>query len=231
MKYNISNKKLELIIDELGEEYKDMLITKTLSNLNEIDVDEITPSELIRVDVEVKKRLNNDNAEYKRNRTLTLISLLGLMYAMIGVIMMMFDELDKYMFESPTNMIAILCTVIGLFISLMSIFMKLYPLRSRNNFSNNLLAHYEIISKWKELEAIIIQLTPEENQSTLKKMIDYLEEIKIINTEDCLTINLLLNYRNRLIHSSNEKEVISLKESKELIKKVDDIIQKLKLLV
>lgn len=231
MKYNISNKKLKLIIDELGEEYKDMLITKTLSNLNEIDVDEITPSELIRIDVEIKKRLNNNKNEYKRNRTLSLISLLGLMYAIFGVVMMMFDELDKYMFENPTNMIAILCTIIGLFISLMSLFMKFYPLRPRDDSSNILLTHYEIISKWKELEAIIIQLTPEENQSTLKKMIDYLEEIKIINTEDCLTINLLLNYRNRLVHSLNEKEVISLKESKDLIKKVDEIIQKLKKLV
>lgn len=54
LKYNISNKKLKLIIDELGEEYKDMLITKTLSESGELDVDEITPSELMRLDVETK---------------------------------------------------------------------------------------------------------------------------------------------------------------------------------
>lgn len=231
MKYNISNEKLKLIIDELGEEYKDMLVTKTLSNSNEVDVDEIVLSELIKIDIEVKKRLNGDKAEYRRNRTLTLVSLVGLMYAMIGVIMMMFDEIDKYMFESTTNMIAILCTVIGLFISMMSIFMKSFPSRLHGNSTNNSLSHYEILNKWKEIEAMIIQLTPEEKQSTLKKMMDYLEEIKILNAEDRLNINLLLNYRNRLVHSSYEKGELSSKESKELIKKADEIIQKLKLLI
>lgn len=231
MKYNISNEKLKLIIDELGEEYKDMLITKTLSSSNEVDVDEIVLSELIRVDIEVKKRLSSDKAEYKRNRTLTLVSLLGLMYAMLGVIVMMFGELDEYMFKSPTNMIAILCTVIGLFISIMSIFMKSFPFRLHDNSTNSTFTHYEILNKWKEIEAIIIQLTPEEKQSTLKKMLDYLEEIKILNAEDRLNINLLLNYRNKLVHFSNEKEELSSKESKELIKKADDIIQKLKLLI
>lgn len=231
MKYNISNEKLKLIIDELGEEYKDMLITKTLSNSNEVDVDEIVLSELIRVDIEVKKRLSSDKAEYKRNRTLTLISLLGLMYAMLGVFVMMFGELDEYMFKSTTDMIAILCIAIGLFISMMSIFMKSFPSRLHGNSTNNSLSHYEILNKWKEIEAIIIQLTPEEKQSTLKKMMDYLEEIKILNAEDRLNINLLLNYRNRLVHSSYEKGELSSKESKELIKKADDIIQKLKLLI
>lgn len=231
MKYNISNEKLKLIIDELGEEYKDMLITKTLSSSNEVDVDEIVLSELIRVDIEVKKRLSSDKAEYKRNRTLTLISLLGLMYAMLGVFVMMFGELDEYMFKSTTDMIAILCTAIGLFISMMSIFMKSFPSRLHGNSTNNSLSHYEILNKWKEIEAIIIQLTPEEKQSTLKKMMDYLEEIKILNAEDRLNINLLLNYRNRLVHSSYEKGELSSKESKELIKKADDIIQKLKLLI
>ena len=130
LKYNISNEKLKLIVDELGEEYKDMLIAKTLSNLDELDIDEISPSELIRLDVEIKKRLNIDKAESKRNRILSLISLVGVLYAMLGLFLMIFKELDRYMIENPANMIAILCIFIGLLTSIMAIFMKLYPIKT-----------------------------------------------------------------------------------------------------
>lgn len=231
LKYNISNKKLKLIIDELGEEYKDMLITKTLSESGELDVDEITPSELMRLDVETKKQLNVDKTEYKRNRTLTLISLLGVMYAMLGVFFMIVGQIDSYMFDNPTNMIAILCTFIGLFISLMAIFMKAYPIKrySKANLKSSL--QYEIISKWKELEAIMVQLTPVEKQSTLKEMIDYLNDLNIINQEDCQNIKNLLNYRNVLVHSSSKADLFSQEQSKELLKNADEIIKKLKLLV
>ena len=92
-------------------------------------------------------------------------------------------------------------------------------------------SQYEIVSKWKEIEAIMIQLTPVENQSTLKKMIDYLEDLNIINNEDYQNIKQLLSYRNSLVHSTNEKDLIPNKQSKELIKKADDIIKKLKLLI
>ena len=91
-----------------------------------------------------------------------MISLLGVMYAMLGVFFMIVDQIDSYMFDNPTNMIAIFCTFIGLFISLMAIFMKAYPIKrySKANFKSSL--QYEIISKWKELEAIMVQLTPVE---------------------------------------------------------------------
>lgn len=231
LKYNISNEKLKLIVDELGEEYKDMLIAKTLSNLDELDIDEISPSELIRLDVEIKKRLNIDKAESKRNRILSLISLVGVLYAMLGLFLMIFKELDRYMIENPANMIAILCIFIGLLTSIMAIFMKLYPIKTFTKNSTPMFSQYEIVSKWKEIEAIMIQLTPVENQSTLKKMIDYLEDLNIINNEDYQNIKQLLSYRNSLVHSTNEKDLIPNKQSKELIKKADDIIKKLKLLI
>lgn len=232
MKYNISNEKLKLIVDELGEEYKDMLIAKTLSNLDEIDVDEIIPSELIRLDVEIKNRLSIGKADYKRNRILSLVSLLGLLYAMLGVFFMIFNQLDSFMFaNNPTDMIAILCTFIGLFTSLMAIFMKFFPVKQHSKSSTHSLSQFEIVSKWKELEAIMIQLTPIESQSTLKNMINYLEELNIINSMDCIYIRELLNYRNLLVHSTNEKEIISIKQSKELVRKADDIIKKLKKLI
>lgn len=75
------------------------------------------------------------------------------------------------------------------------------------------------------------QLTPVEKQSTLKEMIDYLNDLNIINQEDCQNIKNLLNYRNVLVHSSSKADLFSQEQSKELLKNADEIIKKLKLLV
>lgn len=108
---------------------------------------------------------------------------------MLGVFFMIVDQIDSYMFDNPTNMIAIFCTFIGLFISLMAIFMKAYPIKryGKANFKS---LQYEIISKWKELEAIMVQLTPVEKHPILKEMIDYLNDLNIINQEDCQNIKI-----------------------------------------
>ena len=231
MKYNISNEKLKMIVDELGEEYKDMIITKSLSNSKEIDVDEIVPSDLIRIDLEVKSSLTMDEHEYKRKRIYTLSSMVGVMYAIMGLFLLIYKELDNYMFEEPTTLISIMCIFIGLIISLMASFMKIYPRRRRYSFSVNNTSHYEIISKWKELEALIIQLTPEEKQGTLKEMIGYLKETNIINSDDTLMIREILNYRNRIVHSSIEDDKPSLEYTRQLLKKTNEIIQKLKKII
>ena len=45
MKYNISNYRLKGIVEELGEEYKDLLIEHILDDMQEVDADLINPSD------------------------------------------------------------------------------------------------------------------------------------------------------------------------------------------
>ena len=67
MKYNISEQNTKMIIDELGEEYKDMLIERVLEETDEIDVDRISLSDLVRLDIATKARLrSNKKARNKR---------------------------------------------------------------------------------------------------------------------------------------------------------------------
>ena len=60
MKYTISEQKAKMIIDELGEEYKDMLIERVLEETNEDDVDKISLSDLIRLDIATKAHLRSN---------------------------------------------------------------------------------------------------------------------------------------------------------------------------
>lgn len=65
MKYNISDYKLKVIVDELGEEYKDLLIERILGDMHENDADLINPSDLIRLDVATKSNLRIDKKSAK----------------------------------------------------------------------------------------------------------------------------------------------------------------------
>ena len=47
MKYNALDYKLKVIVDELGEEYKDLLIERILDDMHETDADLINPSDLM----------------------------------------------------------------------------------------------------------------------------------------------------------------------------------------
>ena len=228
LKYKLSNEKIKMIVEELGEEYKDLIITKALLESNKIDVDDIVASELVRVDVKIKSSFEIDEKEYRRRRVNALFSFVGILYAIMGLFLLMYKELDSLMIDNPTTMIAILSIFIGVFISMSSILFKLYPKRKYTNRYNNSKAYlYEIISKWKELEALIVQLTPEEKQSTLKEMINYLLETNIIDSNDKEQIMEILNFRNRIVHYPEENIDFSMERVKNILRKTDDVIHKL----
>ena len=92
MKYNVSDPKLKIIIDELGEEYKDLLIERILDDAHETDADLINPSELIRLDVATKSKLRVDKKMQRQNRLYSTISLLGIMYALLGFMIMLLRQ-------------------------------------------------------------------------------------------------------------------------------------------
>ena len=94
MKYNISDYKLKVIVDELGEEYKDLLIERILGDMHENDADLINPSDLIRLDVTTKSNLRIDKRVQRKNRMLSMISLLGIIYALFGLMLMMWSKVE-----------------------------------------------------------------------------------------------------------------------------------------
>lgn len=124
MKYNISDYKLKIIVDELGEEYKDLLIECILGDMHENDADLINPSDLIRLDVTIKSNLRIDRKVQRKNRMLSMISLLGIIYALFGLILMMWGEVRDTIRYDSIMMMSFVLIFLGLFVALFSLIFK-----------------------------------------------------------------------------------------------------------
>lgn len=229
MKYNISNYRLKGIVEELGEEYKDLLIEHILDDMQEVDVDLINPSDLIRLDVTIKSKLRIDKKMQKKNHMLTMISMLGIIYAVLGLILMMMKEMENTIQDDLTIMMSMILMIVGLFVTLFSLLlisMQKTQFQYRRGNRRNI-SSYEIVNKWKEIEALVNELAPEKNQLSLFSMIKNLEETNIISEKDIEEMKQLLKLRNQIVHEQNFENNLSEKELRDIILRSNKIIYKM----
>lgn len=230
MKYYISSSKLRLVINELGEEYKDLLIEKMLDDYQTTDIDSLPISQLLKLDVSVKEKLVQ-NKQFERKKYLyKMLSILGLCYSILGAFLLFFQELESSFPSEPMNILALFFIMIGLFI-------YFYGLIFKNTTSKTISYHpkkndsqnsYELVSLWKELEGLMIQLSPDNISSSPSKLIQYLLENNFISSQDADSIRVLLRLRNKIIHRTTFPNVeITYKEYSSLIKNIRNIITKL----
>ena len=233
MKYNVSDPKLKIIIDELGEEYKDLLIERILDDAHETDADLINPSELIRLDVATKSKLRVDKKMQRQNRLYSTISLLGIMYALLGFMIMLLRQIEETIRYDSLTMISFILIFVGLFVAILSLlFRKMSGIRSQYyRGQNRTISPYEIINKWKEIEALVHELTPDSDTLSLSSMVKNLEDTKIISKQDIEAINQLLKIRNQIVHGSDNKCDFSQAELRTILIQADKIIAKMKKLV
>lgn len=230
MKYYISSKKLQLVVNELGEEYKDMLIEKMLNEYHTTDIDSLPISELLKLDVSIKERLVQNKQFEKRKRFYNLLASLGLMYSMLGIFLLFFQELKRSFSTEPMNMLALSFIMMGLFVSFYGIMLKNLTLKRRSyspakNDSQN---GYELVSLWKELEGLMIQLSPDNTPSSPSKLIQYLSENNFISEKDKNSITTLLKLRNETVHSTTSPRLeLTHEEYSSLVKSIRNIITKL----
>lgn len=233
MKYNISDQRLKVIADELGEEYKDLLIERILEDIDEVDADQINPSDLIRLDVATKSNLRNNKKVQRQNRMFSMISMLGIIYALFGLILMMWSELANPVQEDFLMLMSFILLCIGLFVALFSTLfkdmVKLHPQYYREK--NHTVSPFEVVNKWKEIEALVHELTPEKDMLSWSSMINNLKDAKIISEKDVNVINRLLNIRNQIVHRQNKKYDLSQAEMRNTFTQVNEVISKLKKLV
>ena len=233
MKYNISDYKLKVIVDELGEEYKDLLIERILGDMHENDADLINPSDLIRLDVATKSNLRIDKKVQRQNRMLSMISLLGIVYALLGLMLMMWSEVRDTVRYDSIMMMSFVLIFLGLFVALFSLLFKnmgrLRPQYYRGQ--SHTISPYEVINKWKEIEALIHELTPEEDTLSLSSMVSNLKDTQIISEQDIKIMNQLLNIRNQIVHGQDNKHNLSQEELRSILLQADKIISKMKKIV
>lgn len=227
MKYEIDNQKIKNVIDELGEEYKDMLIEKIMSDYREYDVNEINLTTLLRHDTRAKAQLSTDERTAKRNRLLSFTTIVGLLYTVIGLGVFLFIEfLSTSM--SIELLVAIFSVFAGLMASLMSLTVKNLPLKPLRSKDITKYYNSDVVNQWKKIESLLIRLTPVDEDSSLNGMINHLTKLKLLNSDDVSIIKQLLQLRNQIVHSNVRAKEYTANELKTLLSECSKIINKLK---
>jgi hypothetical protein len=228
VKFEIENQKIKNVIDELGEEYKDMLIEKAMSDFCEYDVNEISLPALLRHDARAKAQLSTDERTAKRSRLLSMTAIIGLLYTFIGLGIFLYIE---YLSNSQMQIelfVAIISVFAGLMASLMSLVIKNLPLKSFRDKDASKYFNSDVVNQWKKIESLLIRLTPVDEDSSLNGMISHLTKLKLLSLDDVSIIKQLLQLRNQTVHSSVRAREYTVSELKAQLSEGSKIISKLK---
>lgn len=226
-----SEERIRKYLDELSEEYKDLLFKALLEKSESID--NISVVELLRLDSEIKKPLvKKDKKQEKMRRMLNFI---GLIYFYIAIIMIiLYFIFYSDVFTSKKGMlllISIMVGVCGFLVISLSKFTPLFKSNSSkfNRFNKNddfKLLSFEVIAKWRELEGIVNDLSEKNEIFVSRSIIDFLIINKYINLTEKEIIKKLLIIRNNIVHESSFN--YTTKEIKLLLIQTDEVINKLR---
>lgn len=233
MKYEFENSKLRIVLDELGEEYKNILIQNILSEKNEVDIESISVSDIIKIDSEFKESLYNKTRRKKYNRTYNLVVSIGLMYALLGVMLLLISAFEHEMNDNPYTLMAIVFVFIGFMISLCAGVLKsFFSIKDKNRKKETQMEYeIEIVNNLRVIEDLMYKLTPNENRDSIESMSNYMVIANFISREELMIVDNLSWYRNLIVHKYFGKKPIPLDEMKVIVEKSNKIIKKLKTII
>lgn len=226
-----NNEKIQKYLNELSEEYKELLFNALLERTNSID--DIRISELLRLDNEIKKPLIKDYQRQQKKQKMFFTY--GLLYMVLGIFtLIMYYTIKSDIFHNIDGVVllaSIVISVVGLFISAFSFVMP-FPknnMSKRNSLSQTetiKLLSFEVIAKWRELEGIVNDLAENSFVPNPRSILEYLSSNNFIDKKENDILKHFLKMRNSIAHSSDIN--YSADEIKETIDKVSQIIEKLK---
>lgn len=231
MNISPNNEKIQKYLDELSEEYKELLFKALLERSKSIE--DISITELLRLDNEIKKPLIENYQKQQKRRKMFFVY--GLMYMFFGIIMLlMYYTIKSDIFHGTDGIVLLISIVVsgvGFFISAFSFVM---PMSKANTSIQKIstqteatkLLSFEVITKWRELEGIVSDLAENNSTPTPRSVIEYLSSNNFIDNSEYIILKDFLKMRNNIVHSSNVD--ISTDEIKTAINNVDQIITKLK---
>ncbi|WFR55374.1 hypothetical protein QA584_17385 [Anaerocolumna sp. AGMB13025] len=223
MRYQISNKNLASAIDEIGEEYKDIVIEKLLST-SSFDIENMQVSDLLKIDSQIKQNIVNEKRIDRRNSIFTILTALGLMYNILGFVLVW--NRDKFtVIKDRSLVLAIIIVIIVIFALMVAILFKIYPLKSYARKSESANIKFLILDQWKRLESYARSYS--EDNLTLSKILYNLKDLKVIDNNDMENIRRLLNLRNNVIYSKNPLASFKNPYILKVLSDTDDIIKKL----
>lgn len=229
-----NNDKIEKYLDELAEEYKELLFTALISRTPNLD--DLSVSELLRLDNEIKKPLLVNYQKQQRRKKMLLV--MGLTYMFLGFFTIIIFKLIKSNFIYGTDDVI---TLMSLVISFMGFVISIFSVALPNTFfstskyiekkySESLpLKEYEVITKWRELEGIVNDISINANVQTPRSVIQFLTENKFIDNDENTLLRNFLKIRNNIVHSTDT--TYSVEEITSMLCEVDKVIAKIKKIV
>lgn len=234
MNISPNNEKIEKYLDELSDEYKELLFKALVSRSKSLD--NLSVSELLRLDAEIKKPLLEDYPRQQKRRKMLLI--MGLTYMFLGLfIFVAFQMINSdFMFRSD-SIFLLMSVVIGFMGVIASVLSFALPTirtsSSRHMVSDkretSALSEYEAITKWRELEGVVNDININSDVKKPRSIIEFLSESQFIDNEEYALLKDFLKMRNNVVHSGDSN--YSEKEIKDMISKIDKVIDKIKKII
>lgn len=229
-----NNEKIVKYLDELADEYKTLLFKALVSRSK--SVDDLSVSELLRLDNEIKKPLLEDFQRQQRKRRMLLT--MGLTYMFLGfLIFIMFEIVNgdfHYEMRNMGSLMSIVIGFVGLFASILSFAMPTLSLSSNKHMNGKkeetmALLEYEVVTKWRELEGLVNDISINTDVKTPRSIIGFLADNQFVDENEYKLLKSFLKMRNDIVHSAGS--AYSSNEINELIDKIEKIIEKIKKIV
>ena len=229
-----SNEKIEKYLDELADEYKTLLFKALVSRSK--SVDDLSVSELLRLDNEIKKPLLEDYQKQQKRRRMLLT--MGLTYMFLGFLtFIMFEIINgnfHYEMRNMGSLMSIIIGFVGLFTCILSFAMPTLSLSPNKHINGEkgqtmALLEYEVVTKWRELEGLVNDISINTNVKTPRSIIEFLADNHFVDENEYKLLKNFLKMRNDIVHSMGSE--YSSDEINKLIDKIDKIIEKIKKIV
>ena len=234
MNISPNNDKIEKYLDELADEYK-VLLYKALVTRSK-PFDDLSVSELLRLDNKIKKPLLEDYQRQQHKRRMLLA--VGLTYMFLGFFIFIVFEIIKgdfeYGIEGIVSLMSIILGFVGLFTSILSFALPTLNLSSSKYKSKQkeeflALLEHEVVIKWRELEGLVNDISINTDVKTTRSIIGYLSDNKFIDEDEYKSLKDFLRMRNNVVHSTDNE--YSSDEIERMIDKIDKVIVKIKKVV
>lgn len=230
MNISPNNEKIEKYLDELADEYKVLLYKALISHTKSLD--DLSVSELLRLDNEVKKPLFEDYQRMQRRRRMLLT--IGLIYMVMGAVLYLFAKIYlgdyQYSRENMMSLTSGIIVLVGFITTVLAFILQntniVRPQYKAQMEDLSQVLEYEIIAKWRELEGIVNDISINSEVSTPRSIIQFLKENQFVNDEEYITLKEFLKIRNNIAHSTNNGYTTI--ELKTMLSDIDKIINKIK---
>lgn len=224
----------QVILDDLSEEYKNLLVSKALVNNNLKSTEDIFPKDLIILNEEFKRSLNINKNNTKKEKSIKLIKLLGMFYAIIGIWLYIFTNID---IENSIQKISLLVAGLGVLTIVLAYFFEFYvdqlSIRKTQYFEFKPENEFELVKKWNEIEKLSYMIIKKENEISnnlpITKLFNILFNKSILDDKDMKNYKYILNLRNSIVHSTEkninqDQIIVGLKKAESIITKLKNYV-------